>query len=175
MLSEELYSEIKEVVASKSGLVCITGLEIPGASIRAPSIHTPDRPYYYLPERFCNINHQAAFVREHCESDPNMVVITQSAFIVSDFRKEQVVFIKDGKIAYVGEQTFGMSANSINMVLYGRQATIGDLAAATVESFHERLKKGEDPDTIIDQANETLGDSIEKVLLVKRALDLLEA
>lgn len=161
---------ISEILSKMEGMVCITGNDIPNW---VEYINT-NRPIFYLPECGRNINKQAEFVSSIKEKHPNAVVITYSAFIVSDFEREQVLFIKDDEIKNPEFETFGASSNKINMCLFGRRETCGDYAMEALNRMRKRLDDGELPDSLINEIARTFGDSIEKTLLMKMMIDRLD-
>jgi len=157
----------EKMLAKRPGLVCITGMRFPDwlNDIEA------DRPLFYLPERGLNISNQAAVVSTIEKERSNAIIVTQSAFIVSDFPRTQVFFLKGHSAKHPDFETFGASANKINMCLFGRALTIGDRAAAALEKMKRRLEKGEDPTTIINETVKTFGDSVESTLFLNVAMD----
>lgn len=159
---ENIYKVISEI----EGMVCITGNNIP------EKLKDMDagRPCYYLPECGLNIHQQAAFVSNIKE--PNAVIITYSAFIVSDFRRKQVLFFEDDEsFDYPDFEIFGASVNKINMCLFGRKETAGDYALEALNRMKQKIDDGEIPNTLIHEVSKTFGDSIEKTLLIKMILD----
>ena len=160
-------SKFNELLSKYTGLVCITGMGFP------PWLFDPmpsPRPRFLFPEERRNVDEQAAFISEIEEGVPNLIVVTRSAFIISDFRREQVLIFEGDKVVHPEFETFGASVNKITMCLFGRRATVGDRALKVLESLSSRLEKGENPSAIIDEAS-TLGDSVEKVLFMKVALN----
>ena len=141
------------------------------------------------PETHLNPDWRASYVstlRAALEADDatknvmrEVLLTSHSPFIISDCEKENVlVFVKnkDGKVEWHNADfnTFGASANAITIKVFGRKETIGDYALSKLDGFRQRLKDGENPNTIIDEAGEELGDSVEKVLFVNQALDKTE-
>jgi predicted ATP-binding protein involved in virulence len=109
-----------------------------------------------------------------------VLVTSHSPFIVSDCQKENVlVFEKndDGKVEWHNPEfnTFGASVNALTMKVFGRTETIGDYALSKLDTLRQRLEDGESPDTLIAEAGDKLGDSVEKVLFINRALDKSES
>jgi restriction system-associated AAA family ATPase len=109
-----------------------------------------------------------------------VLLTSHSPFIISDCRTENVlVFTKDLKKQIVtcsrpDFETFGASANAITIKVFGQTETIGDLAMSELKKFRERLDHGEDSDRLIGEANELLGDSVEKILFINEALNRKE-
>ncbi|MBU4261348.1 MAG: restriction system-associated AAA family ATPase [Proteobacteria bacterium] len=116
------------------------------------------------------------------EDSHEMLVTTHTPFLISDSRPEKVlVFKKDIETGTVSVSkpeynTLGASINKITMNTFGKRETIGGHAQALLESFRERMKnKEEDKESLITEINQQLGDSVEKVLLIKTILDSMES
>lgn len=138
------------------------------------------------PETHLNPDWRASYIstlRAALEADAatknvmrEVLLTSHSPFIVSDCRKENVrVFTKDPKTQKVSWQppdfeTFGASANAITIKVFGQIETIGDYAMSILNALRHRLDAGDDPETLIKEANRALGDSVEKVLFVNQAL-----
>lgn len=141
------------------------------------------------PETHLNPDWRASYIstlRAALEADEatknvmrEVLLTSHSPFIISDCRKENVlVFEKndEGKVEWHNPdfQTFGASANAITIKVFNRRETIGNFALGKLDALKERLASNEDPDKLIDEANATLGDSVEKVLFVNQALNKKE-
>jgi restriction system-associated AAA family ATPase len=138
------------------------------------------------PETHLNPDWRASYIstlREALEADSTTSNVTRevlltshSPFVVSDCKPENVLVFKknagSGKVSYERPDfnTFGASANAITMKVFGQTETIGDFAMSKLNALRERLDGGEDPQELIDEAGEELGDSVEKVLFVHQAL-----
>ena len=70
--------------------------------------------------------------------------------------------------------TLGASINKITMATFGKRETIGGHAQAMLEDLRLRFEQGEDKEQLIAEINRQLGDSVEKVLLIKTILDSME-
>ena len=107
-----------------------------------------------------------------------MLITTHTPFLISDSTPEQVlVFDKSDGIVRVSRpdyNTLGASINKITLKTFGKRETIGGFAQQKMEALKARFKKGEDKELLIDEINQTLGDSVEKVLLIKTILDSME-
>jgi restriction system-associated AAA family ATPase len=107
-----------------------------------------------------------------------MLVTTHTPFLISDSRPEKVlVFNKADGVVSVSQpdyNTLGASINKITMATFGKRETIGGHAQAMLESLRQRFKQGEDKERLIAEINQRLGDSVEKVLLIKTILDSME-
>ena len=107
-----------------------------------------------------------------------MLVTTHTPFLISDSRPEKVlVFNKaDGvvSVSHPEYNTLGASINKITMATFGKRETIGGHAQAILEGLRQRFVQGEDKELLIAEINSQLGDSVEKVLLIKTILDSME-
>lgn len=114
-------------------------------------------------------------------TDQEMLITTHTPFLISDSSPEKVLVFKKDKengtvsISSPEYNTLGASINKITMNTFGKRETIGGHAQAILESLHQRFKSGEDKEQLITEINQQLGDSVEKVLLIKTILDSLEA
>lgn len=107
-----------------------------------------------------------------------MLVTTHTPFLISDSRPEKVlVFNKaDGvvSVSHPDYNTLGASINKITMATFGKRETIGGHAQTLLEGMLQRFEQGEDKEQLIAEINRQLGDSVEKVLLIKTILDSME-
>jgi len=60
------------------------------------------------------------------------------------------------------------------MATFEKTETIGEHAHSLLKQLRQRFRDGEEKQTIIDALNRELGDSVEKVLLIKSILDASE-
>lgn len=108
-----------------------------------------------------------------------MLITTHTPFLISDSKPDKVlVFTKDKATGEVsieppGFNTFGASINKITMSkVFGKRETIGGHAQALLEALRARFEQGsEDKEALITEIHQQLGDSVEKVLLIKAILD----
>jgi restriction system-associated AAA family ATPase len=107
-----------------------------------------------------------------------MLVTTHTPFLISDSKPEKVlVFDKDKASGVVSVRqpdynTLGASINKITMNTFGKRETIGGHAQLLLEAFRARFGHGtEDKEALITEIHQQLGDSVEKVLLIKTILD----
>lgn len=107
-----------------------------------------------------------------------MLITTHTPFLISDSKPEKVlVFAKDKfsgavSISQPDYNTLGASINKITMSTFGKRETIGGHAHALLEQLRERFEQGtEDKETLITAIQQQLGDSVEKMLLIKAILD----
>lgn len=106
-----------------------------------------------------------------------MLITTHTPFLISDSRPKKVlVFSKDKttsevKITQPEYNTLGASINKITMNTFRKRETIGAYAQGILDSLYERYEQGgEDNETLINEINQQLGDSVEKLLLIKAIL-----
>lgn len=109
-----------------------------------------------------------------------MLITTHTPFLISDSKPEKVlVFNKDKESGIVSinrpdYNTLGASINKITMSTFGKKETIGEFAENILKKFRDNFDQGHDPKQLIAEVNQTLGASIEKVLLVKTMLDSIK-
>jgi restriction system-associated AAA family ATPase len=110
-----------------------------------------------------------------------MLITTHSPFLISDSKPEKVlVFAKDkasGKVSihHPDYNTLGASINKITMSTFGKRETIGGHAHALLESLRVRFEQGgEDKESLITEIHQQLGDSVEKMLLIKAIIDCVQ-
>ena len=106
-----------------------------------------------------------------------MLITTHTPFLISDSKPDKVlVFFKDKasgavSISNPDYNTLGASINKITMNTFGKRETIGGHAHALLEALRSRLEHGgEDKEVLITEIHQKLGDSVEKVLLIKAIL-----
>jgi restriction system-associated AAA family ATPase len=108
-----------------------------------------------------------------------MLITTHSPFLISDSKKEYVLVFNNSasKMVEVSRpdfNTLGASINKITMKTFGKTETIGEYAEKHLNEIKERFEAGGAKQEIIDEVNNLLGDSIEKVLFIKRVLNSME-
>jgi restriction system-associated AAA family ATPase len=136
------------------------------------------------PETHFNPQWRANFITRLRQSlngnnQPEMLITTHTPFLISDSKPEKVlVFNKENGAVSISNpeyNTLGASINKITMATFDKRETIGGLAQAILDDFTKRsLDKGENKQDLINEINDKLGDSVEKVLLVKAILDDME-
>jgi restriction system-associated AAA family ATPase len=101
-----------------------------------------------------------------------MLITTHSPYLISDSDKKHVRMFKkniaeNNKITSnpPSFQTLGSSINKITIEIFGANITIGDYALSKLEKINDRFKGGENPETLLNELDEQLGDSVEKTLL----------
>lgn len=113
------------------------------------------------------------------EDSHEMLITTHTPFLISDSQPEKVlVFKKENNQVSISKpdyNTLGASINKITMNTFDKRETIGGFAQSILEEFRNRSQiNDEDKDQLIDEINKKLGDSVEKVLLIKTILDSME-
>ncbi|MES9905756.1 MAG: restriction system-associated AAA family ATPase [Sedimenticola sp.] len=136
------------------------------------------------PETHFNPDWRANFITRLHQSfngadSHDMLVTTHTPFLISDSKPKKVlVFNKtDGvvSVSHPDYNTLGASINKITMATFGKRETIGGHAQAMLDDLRQRFEQGEDKERLISEINRQLGDSVEKVLLIKTILDSMEA
>ncbi|MBE7527408.1 MAG: restriction system-associated AAA family ATPase [Burkholderiales bacterium] len=137
------------------------------------------------PETHFNPDWRANFISRlrQCLSDQGefaqeMLITTHTPFLISDSKPDKVlVFAKDKtsgaiSISHPNYNTLGASINKITMNTFGKRETIGGHAQALLEALRARFEHGtEDKEALITEIHQQLGDSVEKVLLIKAILN----
>jgi restriction system-associated AAA family ATPase len=138
------------------------------------------------PETHFNPDWRANFITRLRECLPDagggvgqeMLITTHSPFLISDSKPDKVlVFAKDKasgavSISHPDYNTLGASINKITMNTFGKRETIGGHAQALLDALRARFEQGaEDKEALITEIHQQLGDSVEKVLLIKAILD----
>lgn len=137
------------------------------------------------PETHFNPDWRANFITRLRECLPatgnvgqEMLITTHTPFLISDSKPDRVlVFSKDKtkgavSISQPDYNTLGASINKITMSTFGKRETIGGHAQALLEAMRTRFEKGgEDNEALINEINQKLGDSVEKLLLINAILE----
>lgn len=123
--------------------------------------------------------HQCFPEDETATTGQEMLITTHGPFLISDSKPEKVlVFHKADGVVSISKpdyNTLGASINKITMNTFDKRETIGGHAQAILEDLRSRFENGEDKEQLIAEINRQLGDSVEKVLLIKTILDSMEA
>ena len=174
-----LRNKLDEAIEKKSSPVCVV---IVGKNNEWMNAWFPKRLNVIFPEKDLSIEDQAEYmtktILEGKELTKNLLVITRSPWIVSDFEEGSVLIVKDSKIETPYFQTFGASVNKITMSIFDRRETCSNKAIALLKNIQKRIKLTKDLEkleSILDnEIHKTLGDSIEKVMLTKTLLDKID-
>lgn len=137
------------------------------------------------PETHFNPDWRANFISRLRQCFPNeggasqeMLITTHTPFLISDSKPDKVlVFKKDQdtreiSIAHPEYNTLGASINKITMSeVFGKRETIGAYAQSLLEGLRKRFEQGgENNEALINEIHQQLGDSVEKLLLIKAIL-----
>ena len=118
------------------------------------------------------------FASSHPKTIREMLITTHTPFLISDSEPENVmVFKKENQTVTVKRpeyNTLGASINKITMKTFDKKETIGGYAEKILNNLKERFKAGEDKEALLEEVNQRLGDSVEKVLFTKTLLDSME-
>jgi hypothetical protein len=133
-----------------------------------------------FPETNHGILHQSAYVkklvsdRRKNKDKRRRVILTRSAFNISNFDRRAVFIIRGSKIEFPEFQTFGASVNKINMLIMGNRNTIGDLASTKLKRDLRRSKDMnlEQLDELINTISNKYGDSVEKTIGIHNLINL---
>ncbi|MEK3705478.1 restriction system-associated AAA family ATPase [Paenibacillus sp. FSL R7-0198] len=139
------------------------------------------------PETHFNPNWRAKFIssirdcldNENSEiSMQDMLITTHTPFLISDSHKDYVLLFDRSsenivEVTRPDYNTFGASINKITMKSFRKIETIGGYAEKQLNVLKERFEAGVAQYELIEDV-ELLGDSVEKVLFLKRVLDSLE-
>jgi restriction system-associated AAA family ATPase len=114
------------------------------------------------------------------QNQREILITTHTPFLISDSRQEKVlVFKKDDDNGEVSVKrpkfnTLGASVNKITKTVFNKRESIGGYAQQLLDGLQKRFESGEDPDQIIEEISADLGDSVEKILLLKTIQDHLD-
>ena len=114
------------------------------------------------------------FVLEKTSTMREMLITTHSPYLVSDSESKYVhVFVKDNETKKVTcgfpeFQTLGASVNKITIEIFKTSLTIGKYAYTFLASINDRYEKGENKNILLSELEGTLGDSVEKTLLIHK-------
>jgi len=105
-----------------------------------------------------------------------ILITSHSAYIISDCIPERVlIFERDnnGKVKVLsaeekGYKTYGTSVNLLNNRIFKEKHTIGKYAMERIDEYRKKLEEDIPLNDLIDDLNEEMGDSIEKVLLIQQ-------
>lgn len=136
------------------------------------------------PETHFNPDWRANFISRlrQCfpkDSDANqeMLITTHTPFLISDSKPEKVLIFKKDKttrevsISHPEYNTLGASINKITMNTFDKRETIGAYAQGILDDLRFRFEQGgEEKADLINEIHNQLGDSVEKLLLIKAIL-----
>ena len=107
----------------------------------------------------------------------DILITSHSPFIISDCFPDRVIVFEKGNQPQNAQalviDTFGTSVNILTNKIFKRKNTIGEYSLKKLNAYRERFLKTDDVDGLIEELNTELGDSIEKVLLIKEMTDII--
>lgn len=134
-----------------------------------------------LKQCFEKVDEDNSVSKKNKTSQQEMLITTHSPFLISDSEEDKVlVFEKSGNDVVVkppGYTTLGSSINKITIKTFNKKETIGGVAKQKMDQFRSdfsELNTDDQKQELIDKINFKLGDSIEKLMLIKDVLDSME-
>ena len=116
--------------------------------------------------------------KDNLDASHEMLITTHTPFLISDSERHKVlVFDKDPvtntvNIKHPEYKTLGASINKITIETFGKQETIGGYAQSLLDEFNDEFESGEaDIDSLLKRIDNRLGDSVEKLLLMKTIMN----
>ncbi len=108
----------------------------------------------------------------------DILITSHSPFIISDCFPDKVIVFDKGKQPQNAQDleidTFGTSVNILTNKIFKRKNTIGNYSLKKLNAYRERFLETGNVDELIEELNSELGDSIEKVLLIKEMTDKIK-
>ncbi len=136
------------------------------------------------PETHFNPEWRSSFISRlrECFADADdtheMLITTHSPFLISDSKPDRVLEFekKDGKVHVKPPEynTFGASINKITLTTFDKRETIGAVAQKELARLKAQVIPGTSSKALIDEIYRTMGDSVERTLLIKSILDQAE-
>jgi len=120
------------------------------------------------------------FANADAGKESEVLITTHTPFLISDSRPEKVLVFEKledeakVKVERPEYNTLGASINKITKSTFNKRESIGGYAKALLDDLEKRFVEGEDPQIIIDEINDKMGDSVEKILLLKTIFDSME-
>lgn len=107
----------------------------------------------------------------------DILITSHSPFIISDCFPDKVIVFEKGhqpqNAQYLDIDTFGTSVNILTNKIFKRKNTIGEYSLKKLNSYRERFLQTDNVEELIEELNSELGDSIEKVLMIKEMTDTI--
>ncbi|PWN67658.1 restriction system-associated AAA family ATPase [Chryseobacterium oncorhynchi] len=108
----------------------------------------------------------------------DILITSHSPFIISDCFPDKVFVFDKGKQPQNAQDlnidTFGTSVNILTNKIFKRKNTIGEYSLKKLNAYREKFLQTDDVEGLIEELNSELGDSIEKVLLIKEMTDIIK-
>lgn len=107
----------------------------------------------------------------------DILITSHSPFIISDCYPDKVIVFDKGNQPQNAQDldidTFGTSVNILTNKIFKRKNTIGEYSLRKLNTYRERFLQTDNVEGLIEELNSELGDSIEKVLLIKEMTDII--
>jgi len=138
----------------------------------------PPRFSISYPEHGLSLKGQASYMTDLLsgsskELAKNVIIITRSPLIISDFHKDNVIIVKDETLEKPFVQTFGASYFDILTEIFECDG-IGCIAKAQMDALIKQAENGEDIPPLKEKLLRTFGNSTEKVLAFHHLKNLEE-
>jgi restriction system-associated AAA family ATPase len=108
----------------------------------------------------------------------DILITSHSPFIISDCFPDKVIVFDKGNQPQNAQDldidTFGTSVNILTNKIFKRKNTIGEYSLKKLNAYRERFIQTDNVEGLIEELNSELGDSIEKVLLIKEMTDIIK-
>lgn len=108
----------------------------------------------------------------------DILITSHSPFIISDCFPDKVIVFDKGNQPQNAQDldidTFGTSVNILTNKIFKRKNTIGEYSLKKLNAYRERFLQTDNIEGLIEELNSELGDSIEKVLLIKEMTDIIK-
>ncbi|MCP9765669.1 restriction system-associated AAA family ATPase [Lacihabitans soyangensis] len=107
-----------------------------------------------------------------------ILITSHSPFIISDCFPDKVIVFDKGNQPQNAQDldidTFGTSVNILTNKIFKRKNTIGEYSLKKLNAYRERFIQTKNVEELIEELNSELGDSIEKVLLIKEMTEIIK-
>lgn len=108
----------------------------------------------------------------------DILITSHSPFIISDCFPDKVIVFDKGNQPQNAQDldidTFGTSVNILTNKIFKRKNTIGEYSLKKLNAYREKFLQTDNVEGLIEELNSELGDSIEKVLLIKEMTDIIK-
>lgn len=121
--------------------------------------------------KFISILKESLKISESNNIMKDIMITSHSPFIISDCYPNKVILFEKKKLPQKASdlniETLGNSVNIITSQIFKRKNTIGQNSLNKIATYRKRFNAGEDAEKIKEELNNELGDSLEKLLLIK--------
>lgn len=116
---------------------------------------------------------------KNSKTKAEFLITSHSPFIVSDTKEDNVIFFEkdkngNAKRKQISFNTFGASVNKITSKIFGKNDSMGDLSKELMDSYREKIDDSPNLKELMKDIENDLGESVEKILLLKVIFDKLE-